>query len=66
MRKDDEEFTSFITLFRTYCFVRRENYSYGLIKTHLYFLGLGNLHLTYLASDPNFVCLFGLSVNLTL
>jgi hypothetical protein len=44
----------------------RENYLYGPLKTQAYFLGSENFQLTYLASNPTFDSLSGLSVNLTL
>jgi hypothetical protein len=40
----------------------RENYSYGPLKIHIYFLGPKNFKLTDLASDPNFDSLSGLPV----
>jgi hypothetical protein len=43
-----------------------ENYSYGPLKIHSYFLGLQNFQLPYLAFNPTFDSLSGLSVNLTL
>jgi hypothetical protein len=48
------------------CVVFGENYSYGPLKIHPYFLGPKNFELTCLTSNPTFVSLFGLSVNLTL
>jgi hypothetical protein len=48
------------------CVVFGENYSYGPLKIHPYFLGPKNFELTCLASNPTFVSLFGLSVNLTI
>jgi hypothetical protein len=44
----------------------RENYLYGPLKTQAYFLGPENFQLTYLASNPTFDSLSGLSINLTL